>query len=83
MTQPYVLSIETDQGTYLHGYHLGTQEKLAREIAVSAWHNLIPNQGRYIRTVALKQNGRIVDVYMGQQWESDYSSTIYNDEAFL
>lgn len=79
----YVLSVEpVDGATFQWPFHLGTDLKLAKQIAAEkfhwrndealrghpfdAWQR--PNQ---TRTVALKWNGKIVDVYDGQ-WSSEY-----------
>lgn len=32
----YVLSIETDAGTYQHGFHLGTDSEIARPLHFAA-----------------------------------------------
>ena len=66
----YILSIETDAGTYTHGYHLGTIEDHARHMAEYVFKNFTPRQGTVIRTVALKLNGKMVDCYDGR-WASD------------
>lgn len=76
----YTLSIEPTSGpAFQHGYHLGTDLKIARDCAASIFNarNSSPlsadHKGRTMatRTVALILNGRIVDVYDGQ-WQSDY-----------
>ena len=69
---PFILSIETDAGIYQHGYHLGTDERLARSMAVSFFKSGHPSQGLYIRTVALRRVGNLVDIYDGQ-WGSEIS----------
>lgn len=66
----YILSIETDAGTYQHGYHLGTVESVARDLAQYIFHKYTPQRGTVIRTVALKQNGKMVDCYDGR-WSSE------------
>ena len=70
---PFTLSIETDAGTYVHGFHLGAIEPTARALAADAYCNLIPKIGQYIRTVALIRDHKIEDVFDGQ-WYSDYLS---------
>jgi hypothetical protein len=62
----YILSIETDAGTYTHGYHLGTIESTARAMAEHVFDSYTPRQGTVIRTVALMVNGKMVDCYDGQ-----------------
>ncbi len=66
MTKPFVLSIESLDGEVrIHGFHLGTDEAVAREIAAEMWGST-----RELRTVALMRDGRIVDVFDGR-WSSD------------
>jgi hypothetical protein len=70
---PYVLSIEVKEGeTVQHGFHLGTQLPLARQIAVEMFHARA-NNGLPVVTVALMQNGKVVDVYSGKYWDSEYA----------
>jgi len=68
MKEPYILSIETDAGTYQHGFHLGTEPMPAQQIAEEAFHCWAPRQGTQIKTVALKQNGKLCGVYNGE-WD--------------
>ncbi len=64
--QTITLSIEPiDKPAYQHGFHLGTMEVVARQIAeeiFGARHD--------VRTVALIRNRRILDVFDGA-WLSD------------
>jgi hypothetical protein len=69
----FVLSIETDAGTYMHGYHLGTIESVARSCAEEAFKKMRPKIGTYIVSVALKHADGFFDVYDGQ-WSSEYES---------
>lgn len=55
----FVLSIETDAGTYDHGFHLGTDVRVAQSIAEEAYSRWTPKVGSYIKTVALKRNGQV------------------------
>jgi hypothetical protein len=69
MTSPFVLSIEpTDGPTFLHGFHLGTDERVARQIAEGRFHgrNL---SGCPTRSVALLRDNVVFDVYDGE-WAS-------------
>ena len=66
----YILSIETDAGTYTHGYHLGTIENVARDTAEHIFKSYTPRQGTTIRTVALMVNGKMFDCYDGK-WSND------------
>jgi hypothetical protein len=69
--QPFVLSIEPVEGSsFKHGFHLGTDERVARQIAIEMFDarnaNAIPT-----RTVALFRYGKMLDVYDGAGWTSD------------
>lgn len=69
----YTLTIEPVEGkTYQYGFHLGTDIDLARSLIEEKFNaaNTHPNGSR-VRTMALWQGGRIVDVYDGQ-WSSQY-----------
>lgn len=70
-TPTFSLSIETDAGTYQHGYHLGTDERMARSFAAEICLKRRPKIGTRIRTVALIFDGRMVDVFDGGDWQSD------------
>jgi hypothetical protein len=62
---PFTLSTETfDKHAYQHGFHLGTDELLARQIAEEKFHALRAC-GKPIITVALMRDGRMVDCYDG------------------
>lgn len=66
---PFTLSIEpTDGAAFQHGYHLGTDEAVARSIAVERFNGRNA-YGLHTRTVALMRAGRIVDVFDGV-WSS-------------
>lgn len=68
---PYVASIETDAGTYQHGFHLGSDEVVARITCVDFAAHLTPKVGTYIVTVGLMLDGRLVDTWEGDGWASD------------
>lgn len=81
--EPYTLSIEPIDGkTFLHGFHLGTDLRLAKQIAEEKFRarNSSPVEkdldGRTMktRTVALKQGGKLVDVFDGE-WASEWEPT--------
>jgi hypothetical protein len=72
---PFVLSIEPTEGkTFVHGFHLGTDERLARKIAEETFTArngaAINHPSMWTRTVALMRDGAIVDVFDGR-WKSD------------
>jgi len=65
----FTLSIEPTNGAaFQHGFHLGTDEAVARGIAEErfAGRNAY---GLHTRTVALVRNGRLFDVFDGA-WSS-------------
>lgn len=67
---PFVLSIETIAGkAFVHGFYLGTDERLARRIAEERFHGRIANNLPVV-TVALMRDHRIYDVYDGR-WHSE------------
>jgi hypothetical protein len=71
MTATFTLSIEPVEGTsFQYGFHLGTIESTAREIAVEKFHARNAN-GMATRTVALMREGKIFDCYDGR-WSSEY-----------
>lgn len=63
--EPFTLSIETDSGTYQHGFHLGSDEAVARQIVQDSFRSMRPKIGRYVITMALMHKGKVVDVYDG------------------
>ena len=66
---PFVLSYEfTDGSCRQYGFHLGTDERLAREIAEEHFAKRtfeVP-----LRTVALIRDRKLVDTYYGDKWHS-------------
>jgi hypothetical protein len=70
MSNPFILSIETTSGqSQMHGFHLGTDERLARQIAEEKFHARVA-YGLPVVTVALFRNGKMVDCY-GGRWFSE------------
>ena len=66
---PFTLSIEpTDGAAFQHGFHLGSDERVARGIAVERFNGRNA-YGLHTRTVALIRAGRIFDVFDGA-WSS-------------
>lgn len=82
MTGKYTASIETELGTYQHGFHLGSFESMARTI-VEHMAKEKPRLGRGTRivTIGLKLDGKLVDTYDGTDWFSQIVDTSYEDEA--
>jgi hypothetical protein len=76
MASTFTLSIEpTGKPAYQHGFHLGTEETLARKIAeeIFTGRNAV---GQFTCTVALLRDRRIVDIYDGT-WQSDRAGRLY------
>jgi hypothetical protein len=77
-SSPFQLSIETEAGSYVHGFHLGTDERIARHCAEEIFSKRIPKIGKFIRTVALFRNDRSFKTdYFDGKWSSEYA----NEEA--
>lgn len=66
MTSPFTLSIEPTGGrSFIYGYHLGTDEALARLLAEERFY--VRNAaGEHTCTVALIRDGRLIAVYDGE-----------------
>jgi len=65
-TTPFVLSIEDVPGhSYMHGFHLGTDERVARQIAEGIYHGRV-KYGLPVVTVALMRSGKMIDCYGGR-----------------
>lgn len=75
----FTASIETDAGTYEHGFHLGTHEQVARDFCVELFHKRKPKQGTRVVTVGLKKAGKLVDTYYGDRWQSDVAEEVATD----
>lgn len=68
--QPFVLSIETESGkSEQYGFHLGTDERLARQIAEEKFHARV-RFGLPVVTVALIRGAKLVDTFYGDRWHS-------------
>ena len=79
----FELSIEPVGGaTYRDGFHLGTDEVIARRLAVEAFHQRTPKVGTAIRSVALFREGKMVDCYDGH-WASDLHELFHSEEPDL
>ncbi len=63
MPATYTLIIDTDAGSYAHPYHLGTDERRARECAEHVFWAYRPSIGTAIHTVTLSREGVTVDAY--------------------
>jgi hypothetical protein len=73
----FTLSIEPTEGeTFQYGFHLGTVESTARSCAADIFKNYTKGGKIRIRTVALKRDGKIFDVYDGE-WTSDMWEKLY------
>lgn len=72
--ETYVLSIETDAGTYQHGFHLGTEPATAQQIAEEAFESWTPKIGTTIRSVAVKKDGKLW-TYDGE-WSAPWSAPL-------
>lgn len=84
MPSTYQLSIEPVNGaTFRHSFHLGTDLRVARNVAVDIFYNRKwwPRVGDVkVRTVALVLDNKIVDVFDGE-WTSDTWAKLYEEGA--
>lgn len=68
----FTASIEFEQGvSFQHPYHLGTIEPMARRVVDDIFYARVGN-GLPVLTIALKFDGKIVDVYDGKEWWNEY-----------
>jgi hypothetical protein len=78
MSNPFTMSIEfAPLQSRQHGFHLGTDEKLARQIVTEKYAAMLKTEQPVV-TIALMRNGHIVDVWDGSQWSSDIN---FDDES--
>ena len=68
----YILSLEREPGvTVFHGFHLGTIERLARQICEEKMRTCRENDLPML-TMGLMQDGKLVDtLYRSGVWHSD------------
>ena len=56
----------------MHGFHLGTQIKVAKDIAQDKFYaanNLSGNPSDWVSYVELRQGGKVVGRFAGETWE--------------
>lgn len=76
----FELSIEpVGAPTYRDGFHLGTDESIARRLAEEAFKYRTPKVGTGIRSVALFLGGKLFDCYDGL-WASDLHEIFDGDD---
>jgi len=76
---PFLLSIEPCLGdSYMHGFHLGTCEDVAREFAKEIFRRV--NSQTCLYTVALMRDGKVWDVWDGSEWASDAANRMWDEE---
>ncbi len=63
-----VMHVETDAGTYVHGFHLGTQEAVARPIAEQFFNHRDPKLGTKVLSVTLVADGLSLGSFAGDGW---------------
>jgi hypothetical protein len=79
MPQPFILSVEpTGKPSVQHGFHLGTDERVARQIAEGVFHKNVTYGP--ICTVALMRDRKIFDVYDGR-WASETGFDVEFDDG--
>ena len=68
ITHPFTASIEPcGKPVFVHGFHLGTDRKIAEWFCEELFRRHNANGGAY--TVAMMRNGKIVDIYDGRNWQ--------------
>lgn len=73
MSKPFTMSIEEVAGKgKQHGFHLGTDEKLARTIVQDKFKARSMFNMPTI-TIALIRDNKIVDVFYGDKWASEFA----------
>jgi hypothetical protein len=71
--QTIILSIEDKPGhSYMHGFHLGTDLRLARQITEEMFHARVKNEMPVV-TMAIFAGNKMLDCYMGDKWMSETS----------
>ena len=78
---PFLASIETfDHGTFTYGFHLGTDERVARQLCEDLIR-LAHFKGRScrVRTVGLMRDGALFDTFDGA-WLSVMLDRMYAEE---
>lgn len=74
MSDTFTLSIEPQSGpSFQHGYHLGTDEPLARQLAVEICHRT------NAKSVALLRDYTAVDYFDGTMWNSDLVNEAFDE----
>lgn len=72
MTSPFTMSIEESFGnSKQYGFHLGTDEKLARTIVEDKFKARVSHHMPTV-TIALILDKKIVDVFYGDKWASEF-----------
>ncbi len=73
MAGPFTMSIEETAGSSKqYGFHLGTDEKLAREIVQDKFKARVSHHIPTV-TIALVRDKKIVDVFYGDKWASEFA----------
>jgi len=74
---PFEMSIEETEGvSKKHGFHLGTVERLAREIVEDTYRARVLNNLPVV-TIALMRGGKMMDLFYGDGWASDLDMEDY------
>lgn len=73
---PYLLSTETQPlVSERDGFHLGTDFRIARDLARERWHGRHNAGMPVVTTAVLDAKGRVMDVYDGDRWSSEYADS--------
>jgi hypothetical protein len=80
MSITYTMSIEAEEGkAWQHGFHLGTEEALARQIVEEKFQARVKHDLPVV-TIALLRDRKVVDVFDGR-WFNSYSAFPFEEDA--
>ena len=71
---------------FLYPYHLGTDERLARELIKEIWTRFYDQPGDHrvsqgLYTIALMRSGIVSDVWDGRDWANELTDLMHVTEA--
>ena len=70
---PYYMSIETVEGkSFQHGFHLGTDEVMARALCEEKFKARVENNMPTITIALISSEGKLVDTFYGDRWHNGY-----------
>lgn len=83
LPRPFTASIEVTEGvSHQHGFHLGTDEKIARSFCKDIYQMRV-KAGKPVVTIGLMQEGKLVDCFYGDRWHWDNEDATQIKEGFV